>query len=689
MSSLNNTDGPLQIPGFGSIPLNYELPPKTRFAHGLVEYRHSPRLTMREMAMLRVMQHITEQPGWDQALLDTDETRLAQWRQEAIATEEFLISAPAWDWCIAELRDKAQAWQETGRLLVFDSSSAVCQANVPLLQKDIQTEVSQLGTQASHDSPLVDPSEFPLVYDRSPVLVEGGRVSLHDPWLLTGQPAKELPVHPLDQMHWRPREVSRSNGGPQSCWSNRFQWLPCEVEFASPTTSTPNDTPDVRITSYVNNLHPHHNQNLYAHLERLISCSIPSWNEILFYGEARGRHPPRILTYGCHIENYQEKHEVFENLSPMLHWSDLCDSEQEWQEKCDQVREYVLGPEPPVWKQARRLPMLPANLLESLTTKDWEDPRRVSRIARSKRIRRAWFDHPEPGVSFSYEQWKKGQFTGRAIVPQRIGKFPDPLHHDYVPVCLEDKFQKDGLQVIVQISRIDLTPESPSYKGEAYFHTEGLRNEHIVATTMYVVEAENITPARVAFQHEDKVHASELECKQPDAMSAVLDVDYWESFEETPPRGVHTFGSVPMIEGRLLSWPNTLRSKEEPFSLVNPHQPGHLTIIKLRLVDPHYRICSTQNVPPQQHDWWAAAARHASNLDTRLPPELVHLVMEQTKWWPMSTKEAQRLREEFRRDHQRAKEAAEKSEGYHLSALLPYDSPTDATESTGVGAESP
>lgn len=179
MSSLNNTGGPLQVPGFGLIPLNYEIPlppPKAHFAHGLVEYRHSPRLTKREMAMLRLMQHITEQPGWDRALLGPHDTQLAKWHQEAVATEEFLTSAPAWDWCIAELRDKAQAWQETGRLLVFDSSSAVCQANVPLLQKDIQTKVARLGTQTTHDSPLVDPSESPLVYDRSLVLVKRGRV---------------------------------------------------------------------------------------------------------------------------------------------------------------------------------------------------------------------------------------------------------------------------------------------------------------------------------------------------------------------------------------------------------------------------------------------------------------------------------------------------------------------------------
>ena len=55
----------------------------------------------------------------------------------------------------------------------------------------------------------------------------------------------------------------------------------------------------------------------------------------------------------------------------------------------------------------------------------------------------------------------------------------------------------------------------------------------------------------------------------------------------------------------------------------------------------------------------------------------------------MSTAEARHLREEFRRDHQGVQEAVKKSEGHHLSALLPYDDPTDATDATGVHAESP
>lgn len=87
-------------------------------------------------------------------------------------------------------------------------------------------------------------------------------------------------------------------------------------------------------------------------------------------------------------------------------------------------------------------------------------------------------------------------------------------------------------------------------------------------------------------QHEDKLHASKLDCIMPEAISTILDVDDWEVFQESL-HGVHTLGSVPLIEGRRLCWPNTLRSKDDPFGLLNPRQSGYLTVIKLRLVDPH------------------------------------------------------------------------------------------------------
>lgn len=160
---------------------------------------------------------------------------------------------------------------------------------------------------------------------------------------------------------------------------------------------------------------------------------------------------------------------------------------------------------------------------------------------------------------------------------------------------------------------------------ERLIFTQRLRNEHIVTTTMYVVEAENITQARVSFQHEDKTHPIEYQCKVSNVMQWILDAKWnpewhpdwdpdwggfnwdilndpaWYPLDDLEPKALHTFGSVPASEDHLLSWPNTLRSKEESFSLQDSSRPGHLTVIKLRLVDLHYRICSTGNVPPQQH----------------------------------------------------------------------------------------
>lgn len=65
-----------------------------------------------------------------------------------------------------------------------------------------------------------------------------------------------------------------------------------------------------------------------------------------------------------------------------------------------------------------------------------------------------------------------------------------------------------------------------------------------------------------------------------------------------------------------------------PFRLEDPTKPGHRRFITLWLVDPHTRIISTANVPPQQMSWWAGSVL-GDTLEARkealskLPPELV------------------------------------------------------------------
>lgn len=50
------------------------------------------------------------------------------------------------------------------------------------------------------------------------------------------------------------------------------------------------------------------------------------------------------------------------------------------------------------------------------------------------------------------------------------------------------------------------------------------------------------------------------------------------------------------------------------FKLEDPTKPGHRRFIALWLVDPHRRILSTANVPPQQKDWWTGSDEMSSGL---------------------------------------------------------------------------
>lgn len=192
----------------------------------------------------------------------------------------------------------------------------------------------------------------------------------------------------------------------------------------------------------------------------------------------------------------------------------------------------------------------------------------------------------------------------------------------------------------------------------------------------------------------------EYDCEEPDVIQRILDAEWspdwdpdWENFDwdafygpnwnpyKSPePKALRTFGSIPVSEGHLLSWPDTLHSKGESFSLRDSSRPGHLTVIKLRLVDLHYRICSTRNVPPQQHNWWAEVAQSAADLDIRLPPELVTLVMEQMDCWPVSTTEALQLYEEFHCEQEHIQKVCEDAVGHH-QLMMPY-SPTVVSEYT-------
>lgn len=81
-----------------------------------------------------------------------------------------------------------------------------------------------------------------------------------------------------------------------------------------------------------------------------------------------------------------------------------------------------------------------------------------------------------------------------------------------------------------------------------------------------------------------------------------------------------------------------MQHRVSPFQLADPSKPGHRKLLALFLVDPHIKIISTEDVPPQQHSWWKENVA-AAGVFERLPPELAEMVLN-GDGFPISLQEA-------------------------------------------------
>ncbi|MFJ6048858.1 DUF4246 domain-containing protein [Streptomyces sp. NPDC092307] len=147
-----------------------------------------------------------------------------------------------------------------------------------------------------------------------------------------------------------------------------------------------------------------------------------------------------------------------------------------------------------------------------------------------------------------------------------------------------------GLQVIVKLATIHLTPDKPEYSGGSW-HVEGMMNERIVSTGIYYWDSENITESRLSFR-------------------AALDDPHYEQNDDNGLREVYglededalnqLLGSASTPAGRCLAFPNVLQHRVGSFRLADATRPGHRKILAFFLVDPSEKIVSTSDVPPQQ-----------------------------------------------------------------------------------------
>ena len=292
---IHNGGGLLKVPGFGH-PVDFDLDTDKCFRHGVNDFANE-RLVVREIAMLRLMDAVTEKPRWHEKVFD--EAIVEKWRAEATATP--LISPLAWDWCIRELREKTVFLAEHGSIKTFETGS-VCAKADGLIDSDLRDELlagvkplldvkdSAKDWQPNSNEQvlnLVHPSLYPLVYGRTRLLQEG-LVGLSDCIKFSGNGtiASKSSLKPPEKYY-----AYRHQRDGHARYSTSFQWLPAEVRFKG-------EGLDVAFTSYINNLHPNRHKELYSTISKIVSRAIPMWNEVLVTGHD-GRVPPRIRTWVC------------------------------------------------------------------------------------------------------------------------------------------------------------------------------------------------------------------------------------------------------------------------------------------------------------------------------------------------------------------------------------------------------
>ncbi|KAG9825258.1 hypothetical protein KCU68_g15524, partial [Aureobasidium melanogenum] len=344
--------------------------------------------------------------------------------------------------------------------------------------------------------------------------------------------------------------------------SEQFQWLPCDVHFEGED--------DVKIASYINNLHPQENPELYRLIEKIIAKAVPLWDQLLSH------------TGGALYKNNGTTRSR-DYVRPFRPRVEINDFSIEWPHGHERPGGWTLGRHPQTEEEKEELDAL-VETTDARPDGWWQCNRHDV--------------DEEKGLSDD-ESWDLDEWWSENISTLHMPE-PKPFTPREVPeeppLDLRREYNDSGLQVIVKLANTCLTPGDPQWDGGSW-HVEGLLNEHIVATAIYYFSNDNITPSHLKFRHN---------CSNKAAYDMDHGQDDWEHLEKiTGFKNEHDYliqnlGSVLCKEGRLLAFPNVLQHNVGSFQLEDHTRDGKRKILALFLVDPHVRICPPQRSPHRE-----------------------------------------------------------------------------------------
>lgn len=190
---------------------------------------------------------------------------------------------------------------------------------------------------------IVHPSLFPLMYGTSKFVAERKVPLEHcSDYIALGE---TVPTVDISGYRWEPDE-----------YSYKYQWLPSDVSI--------NAAGEANITSYINNLHPEGNRELYSAIEQVITKALPLWK--MAVRSTMYRHElPRLIVEGDGYDQeasdqaerereqrWKKRREArSRNEEPATEDSDEDDDDNE--EECYKSK-YIMVPEPEPYKPRRR-----------------------------------------------------------------------------------------------------------------------------------------------------------------------------------------------------------------------------------------------------------------------------------------------------------------------------------------------
>ncbi|KAL8763529.1 MAG: hypothetical protein Q9194_007315 [Teloschistes cf. exilis] len=243
-----------------------------------------------------------------------------------------------------------------------------------------------------------------------------------------------------------------------------------------------------------------------------------------------------------------------------------------------------------------------------------------------------------PPEQRAYEQWL-----------DRDGRYKSSIFVD-----LKREFWNIGVQMVLQVREIDLTPDHPKCDSQEW-HVQGQTNERICATASYIYSISNISssstsnsPPTLSFRRKifpEEAIAAKGEIRSPPFLPEIYGAKHGEPI-------IQRLGDVALRENRVVVWPNVFPTKVNPFELEEKSKEGRLSMLTLHLIDHNRRIMSTAMVPCQRRDWWAEAVRH-----------IIDSMGEDA--YPMSMLEGKRIRRQFLKERKEFRmKHTEAMEGY-------------------------